>query len=139
LDPGEPNDVITPALNTRWESTVLHLCSEFRRQRNCRGICRGSETGLAKMFTMMNESRLETALEALPFRHVLMRTPWITQNKSTGRPFLAGKDGKRVRIIEHEDIRRMLMNMKSVTEGMRALMFKDLFPTGCRSYGNDEK
>jgi hypothetical protein len=38
-----------------------------------------------------------------------------------------GKKGDRVRIVEHVDVRRMLMNIKSVTEGMRALVFKAYF------------
>ncbi len=34
------------------------------------------------------------------------------------------KDGRRVRIVEHTDIRRMLMNIKALAEGMRALVYK---------------
>jgi hypothetical protein len=32
--------------------------------------------------------------------------------------------GERIRIVEHADIRRMLLNVKSLTEGMRALVYK---------------
>ena len=43
-----------------------------------------------------------------------------------GPPF-TDREADRVRIIEHEDVRRMLMNLKAGTEGMRAMIGKLFF------------
>lgn len=43
-----------------------------------------------------------------------------------GRPFGEAK-AERVPIIKHEDIRRMLLDMKAVTEGVRAMIFKGFY------------
>ncbi|HQM30724.1 MAG TPA: acyl-CoA dehydrogenase [Syntrophales bacterium] len=139
---GEHNDVITSGVEHKMGIHGSPTCVlNFGDNGKCRGILLGDvNTGLAKMFTMMNESRLETALEALAISACAYENSLdYAKIRVQGVPFMAGKDGKRVRIIEHEDVRRMLMNMKSVVEGMRALMFKTYYLLDVSLYGNDEK
>ncbi|MFA6412105.1 MAG: acyl-CoA dehydrogenase [Syntrophales bacterium] len=139
---GESNDVMTSGVEHKMGIHGSPTCVlNFGDQGHCKGILLGNEnTGLAKMFTMMNESRLETALEALAISACAYDNSLdYAKLRIQGVPFTAGKDGKRVRIIEHEDVRRMLMTMKSTIEGMRALMFKTYFLLDVALYGNDEK
>lgn len=138
----ESNDVSTSGVEHKMGIHGSPTCVlNFGDKGLCKGILLGNEnTGLAKMFTMMNESRLETALEALAISACAYENSLdYAKLRIQGVPFTAGKDGKRVRIIEHEDVRRMLMTMKSTIEGMRALMFKTYFLLDVALYGNDEK
>lgn len=74
--------------------------------------------GLAYMFTMMNHARQGVGLQGLA---VSERS--YQQALEYARERLQGtrKDGSRFPIIEFPDVRRMLMQMKSGTEAMRAL------------------
>ena len=77
-------------------------------------------TGLACMFTMMNDARQGVGLQGLAiseraYQHALSYAKERIQGTM--------KDGSRVAIIQHPDVRRMLMLMKSGTEAMRALTY----------------
>jgi len=139
---GNPNDVTTAGIEHKMGINGSPTCVlNFGDNDKCRGILLGEEnTGLAKMFTMMNESRLETALEGLGIASCAYENALeYAKMRIQGFPFTGGKGAKRVRIVEHEDVRRMLMNMKSVTEGMRALLFKTYFLLDVSLFGSDEE
>jgi alkylation response protein AidB-like acyl-CoA dehydrogenase len=77
--------------------------------------------GLACMFTMMNSARLGVGLEAVSiseraYQHALEFAVERVQGREPGH------DGS-VAIIEHPDVRRMLLTIKSETEAMRALAY----------------
>ncbi|MEL6478793.1 MAG: acyl-CoA dehydrogenase [Pseudomonadota bacterium] len=79
--------------------------------------------GLAQMFTMMNEMRIgvgmaASALALTGYLHALA----YAQDRNQGRP-LGAKDPAQpmVPIIEHTDIRRMLLQQKVWAEGAMAL------------------
>jgi alkylation response protein AidB-like acyl-CoA dehydrogenase len=77
--------------------------------------------GLEYMFTMMNFARLEVGNEGVAiaeraYQHALAYARDRVQGRETG-----SKSGERVAIIQHPDVRRMLMSMKSQVEAMRAL------------------
>jgi hypothetical protein len=74
--------------------------------------------GLAYMFTMMNHARQGVGLQGLAvseasYQHALQ----YAKDRIQG----SNKDGSRFSIIKFPDVRRMLMQMKSSTEAMRAL------------------
>ena len=74
--------------------------------------------GLAYMFTMMNHARQGVGLQGLAvseasYQHALEYAKERIQGTQ--------KDGSRYSIIKFPDVRRMLMQMKSSTEAMRAL------------------
>ena len=77
--------------------------------------------GLEFMFTMMNFARLEVGIEGVAiaeraYQHALE----YAKNRVQGRE-IGVKGGDRVTIINHPDVRRMLMSMKAQTEAMRAI------------------
>lgn len=79
--------------------------------------------GLEYMFIMMNAARFAVGLEGLSigeraYQKALSYAKDRVQGTEPGK-----KGGGRVTIINHPDIRRMLMNMKSQVEAMRALAY----------------
>jgi alkylation response protein AidB-like acyl-CoA dehydrogenase len=92
---------------------------------NSRAYMVGKESyGLPQMFQLMNEARMMVGLLSLAnsaqaYDHALA----YAKDRVQGAKITDRKSGA-VRIIEHEDIRRMLMTMKASTEGIRALIYK---------------
>jgi hypothetical protein len=88
---------------------------------------KGYSKGLAMMFHMMNESRIGTGhnsnSQAAAACYFAMQ---YATERIQGRPF-GVKNAERVPIIKHEDIRRMILNMKATVEGIRAMIFKGFY------------
>lgn len=79
--------------------------------------------GLRNMFTMMNNARLGVgqqgvALAEAAYQHALAYAKERVQGTKLG-----DTSNKRVAIIEHADVRRMLLTMKANTEAARALAY----------------
>ncbi len=77
--------------------------------------------GLSCMFTLMNHARLEVGLEGAAlsersYQDALDYARQRVQGKSA-------ETGEPTAIIGHADVQRMLMQMKSLTDAMRALCF----------------
>ena len=73
------------------------------------------------MFTMMNQARLEVGLEGLSVaERAYQHASTYARERVQGR--VIGADGPSP-IIEHPDVRRMLMTMKAYTEAMRGLIY----------------
>ncbi|MEM1261900.1 MAG: acyl-CoA dehydrogenase [Pseudomonadota bacterium] len=76
--------------------------------------------GLACMFTMMNHARLEVGLEGVGVgERALQAARTYANDRRQGSA--AGHDGQ-VPIVEHPDVRRMLLTMRALTEAGRALV-----------------
>jgi len=80
--------------------------------------------GLSSMFTMMNLERIVVGLQGLglseiAYQNALNYSKERKQGKSHSSKTKNGAD----LIIDHADIRRTLLNMKSIIEGERALSF----------------
>ncbi len=77
--------------------------------------------GLACMFTMMNNARLNVGIQGLAVseRAYQLASAYAKQRIQGGAP---GEKG-RVTIIHHPDVRRMLLVMKSLIEAMRAAAY----------------
>jgi 3-(methylthio)propanoyl-CoA dehydrogenase len=80
-----------------------------------------ANAGLSVMFIMMNAARLSVGVQGLAQseRALQAAVDWA-RNRLQGR--VAGKAAP-VAIIEHPDVKRMLLAMKSRTEAMRALAY----------------
>jgi len=84
----------------------------------------GKGRGIEQMFTMMNEERLNVAIQGLSAAsQAYFQAREYAKLRVQGTK-LTNPKGPKVRIIEHEDIRRMLMLQKSCTEAIRALILK---------------
>lgn len=131
---GERNDVALAGLNHKlgWRGTTNTLLNfgegkyPVGGKAGAVGYLVGSPgKGLACMFHMMNEARIGvgTAATMLGMAGYYASLEYA-KNRPQGRP--VGPEGKdaakpQVRIIEHADVRRMLLAQKSYAEGALAL------------------
>jgi alkylation response protein AidB-like acyl-CoA dehydrogenase len=79
--------------------------------------------GLEYMFIMMNAARLSVGLEgvAVAERSYQRALAW-SRERMQGKP-VGVQGAKTAPIIQHPDVKRMLLTMKSTTEAMRALAY----------------
>jgi 3-(methylthio)propanoyl-CoA dehydrogenase len=137
---GEPNDVFCAGIEHKMGihgSSTATL--NFGENNRCRGILLGEpNSGMAKMFQMMNEARIGCGMQSLGIAAAAYDTArFYAKEREQGPPF-TNRDSDRVAIINHEDVRRMLMRMKCGTEGMRALMSKLFFMADVAEHDPDE-
>jgi len=79
--------------------------------------------GLEYMFVMMNAARFAVGLEGLSIGERAYQKALSYAKERIQGTQIAQKGGARVTIINHPDVRRMLMTMKSQIEAMRALFY----------------
>ncbi|MGE5171439.1 MAG: acyl-CoA dehydrogenase [Rudaea sp.] len=78
--------------------------------------------GLEYMFVMMNQARFSVGMEGVGLsERAYQRAVAYARERVQGRPVGLDPSAKAGPIIEHPDIRRMLMTMRACTEAMRAL------------------
>ncbi|MFS1525532.1 acyl-CoA dehydrogenase [Microbulbifer sp. 2304DJ12-6] len=101
----------------------------FGAQGPCRGYLLGERenVGLLQFLTLMNQARISTGVYALgmassAYYNALSYASKRLQGKRFDQSFSPTAD--RVNIIEHADVQRMLLEMKSKVEGCRALIAK---------------
>ena len=140
---GERNDVYATALEHKLGIHGSPTCvMNYGEKDGAIAYLVGEEgRGLRNMFTMMNNARIGVgqqgvALSERAYQHALTYAEERVQGGKIG-----DRSGEDVAIIEHIDVRRMLMTMKAKTEAGRAL---SLYAGGMidrqnRSVDNDEK
>jgi alkylation response protein AidB-like acyl-CoA dehydrogenase len=124
----ETNDVACIGIEHKMGLKGSATCvMNFGENNTCKGYLIGEPgMGLAYMFDMVNIARMAVGLESVAFgANMYANCLAYAKERIQGTPF--GKKGDRVRIVEHSDVRRMLMNMKALTEGMRALVYRCYF------------
>lgn len=79
--------------------------------------------GIEYMFTMMNNARLAVGLEGVAIaERAYQRARAFAEDRTQGRG--TDRDNKdAVAIIQHPDVKRMLLSMRSQTEAVRALAY----------------
>ena len=81
--------------------------------------------GLACMFTMMNDARIGVACESVAIaERAYQQAVNYAKDRIQGR---TESSQSRVSIINHPDVRRMLLSMKSLIEVMRVLVYENTF------------
>ncbi len=125
---GAPNDVVCRGVEKKMGINASATCTlNFGDKGKCRGFLLGKEEskGMKMMFQMMNEARIGTGMQALSTASsAYLNAVAYARQRVQGKLFsdiATGKRGDSVAIIQHEDIRRMLLEMKAKVEGCRAL------------------
>jgi alkylation response protein AidB-like acyl-CoA dehydrogenase len=128
----EPNDVEATAVEHKMGlkgSATVALA--FGENNGCRGWLLGdyqAETGIgngmSQMFQMMNEERITTGNMALALAtNAYWNAAEYCKERIQGRPMTNPK-ADRTQIINHEDVKRMLLLNKATTEACRAIILK---------------
>lgn len=93
--------------------------------------------GLACMFTLMNHARLEIGLEGAAIsERSYQQALAYAQERIQGRD---PETGESTTIIGHPDVQRMLMQMKSLTDAMRALCYDSAMSHDLRGHADTEE
>ncbi|MXO55683.1 acyl-CoA dehydrogenase [Altererythrobacter gangjinensis] len=122
---GSKNDLRCVSLEHKLGINASPTCvMSYGDNGECIGELIGEENrGLAAMFTMMNNARINVGSQGVQIaERALQQAAYYAkdrvQSARAGSP-----DRAPVAIIEHPDVRRMLLRMKSLTEAMRALLY----------------
>ena len=125
---GEFNDVVCTGIEEKMGIHASSTCSlTFGGKGQCQGELLGQENkGMRAMFQMMNEARLGVGLQGFAMASsAYMYALDYAKERKQGKNLLSFMDpnASSVSIIEHPDVRRMLMFMKSYVEGMRSFIY----------------
>jgi len=121
--PGERNDLQVVSVETKLGIHASPTCvMSYGDEGGATGYLVGeANNGLACMFTMMNHARLEVGMQGVGIaERAYQRALAYAKERVQGN--VPGIEG-RVTIIHHPDVRRMLMQMRSLTEASRALAY----------------
>jgi len=121
--PGKRNDVVCSGIEHKMGIKGSPTCTlSFGDSGACVGYLMGEERqGMKIMFQMMNEARLDVALQGLgaassAYLHAVTYARGRVQGADAAK-----KGGGPVTIVKHPDVRRMLLWMKSHVEAMRMI------------------
>ena len=93
--------------------------------------------GLACMFTLMNHARLEVGLQGVALSERSYQDALAyAKDRVQGRNSQTGEPAK---IIEHADVQRMLMQMRSMTDAMRGLTYDGAYAHDFRVNGSSQE
>jgi hypothetical protein len=125
---GEPNDVTCTGVEEKMGIHGNATCSmSLGSKGKCRGMLLGEENkGMRSMFLMMNEARLLVGIQGFACASAAyMHAVNYARQRVQGRHLLnmIDKSAPSVPIIQHPDVRRMLLTMKAYVEGMRSLLY----------------
>jgi 3-(methylthio)propanoyl-CoA dehydrogenase len=119
--PGPANDVRCVSIEHKLGIHASPTCvMSYGDEGDCIGWLIGDEqAGMRAMFTMMNNARLNVGLQGVSIAEratqaALAYARQRVQGMREGRPAV---------IIEHPDVRRMLLRMKALTQASRALAY----------------
>ena len=98
------------------------------------------DKGLSAMFTMMNLERIVVGIQGLGLSEIAYQNSLAyAKERKQGKTNNSKSNNGADFIIEHADIRKSLLNMKSIIEGERALCFWLSQQTEVSLYHPDEK
>ncbi len=130
IDSGVPNDVSVASIEHKMGINGSATAAlNFGENDACVGELMGGveHAGMAQMFRMMNGARIGVALQGLGVASsAYLNALDYARERKQGAHITRWKDATapRVAIVEHPDVRRMLLDMKARVEGIRALIFK---------------
>jgi alkylation response protein AidB-like acyl-CoA dehydrogenase len=123
--PGDFNDVRVVSIEHKMGLHASPTCVlSFGDTDDCIGELIGGEYGgIRAMFTMMNNARLNVGLQGVQVAEAATQAAvgYALERVQSARAGSASKES--VRIVEHPDVRRMLLRMKAQTQAARALVY----------------
>ncbi|HEX6220834.1 MAG TPA: acyl-CoA dehydrogenase [Acidimicrobiia bacterium] len=125
-NPGERNDYKIVSLEHKLGIHASPTCviSFGDGGEGAVGYLIGDEmAGMRNMFTMMNAARIGVGMEGLALsERAYQHAVDYARDRVQGRP-IGSTSKESVAIVEHPDVRRMLLTMKANTEAMRCLLY----------------
>ncbi|MCF8029687.1 MAG: acyl-CoA dehydrogenase [Desulfohalobiaceae bacterium] len=125
---GEFNDIVCSGVEEKMGIHGSSTCTmNLGDKGRCKGMLLGRENkGMRQMFLMMNQARLLVGMQGLALAsNSYMNAVNYAREREQGRHLMnmADKSAPAVPLIQHPDVRRMLLNMKVYADGMRSLIY----------------
>jgi alkylation response protein AidB-like acyl-CoA dehydrogenase len=134
LPDGARNDLRCVSIEHKLGIHASPTCvMSYGDEGRCLGWLIGEETGgMRAMFTMMNNARLNVGLQGVSVAERATQAA-----VSYARQRIQGvREGRPAAIVEHPDVRRMLLRMKALTQAARALCYYAAGQTDRAGLGN---
>ena len=96
------------------DSCVAYLCGEENK-------------GMASMFTMMNNARLCVGQQGMAIGERAYQASVAYAGERVQSPAIDGPPGESVTIINHPDVRRMLMTQRGYVQAARAIQMRNIW------------
>lgn len=123
---GERNDIVCTGIEEKMGIHGSPTCSmALGSKGECRGTLLGDENkGMSAMFVMMNEARLLVGMQGFSFASAsYLNALNYARERVQGKHLERDKGAESIPILQHPDVRRMILTMKSYSEGMRSILF----------------
>ncbi|RHW17730.1 acyl-CoA dehydrogenase [Sphingomonas gilva] len=123
--PGAPNDVRVVSIEHKMGLHASPTCVlSFGDNGDCVGELIGPEHGgMRAMFTMMNNARLNVGLQGVQVAEAATQRAVAYARERVQSARASAPGAGPVAIVEHPDVRRMLVRMKAETQAIRALVY----------------
>ena len=123
--PGDFNDVRCVSIEHKMGIHASPTCvMSYGDHDDCVGWLIGEEQGgMRAMFTMMNNARLNVGLQGVSIAETATQAAVAYARERVQSAKAGSASRESVAIIEHADVRRMLMRMKALTQAARALAY----------------
>ena len=119
------NDIKAVSIEHKMGINASPTCVlAFGDEGDCVGELIGPEFGgMRAMFTMMNNARLNVGLQGVQIAEgATQKAIWFASERVQSAK-AGGPSRESVAIIEHPDVRRMVLRMKAGTQAIRALLY----------------
>jgi len=141
-NPGEPNDIKVVSLEHKLGIHASPTCvmSFGDEGDGAVGYLVGEEQqGMRNMFTMMNVARIGVGMEGVAITEgAYQKAASYARERVQGRA-IGSDDRQSVAIIEHPDVRRMLLTMKAYAEAMRCMLYLAAAEGDRMQHGEDQE
>src|SRR6056300_1076799 len=139
---GDRNEVKCLSIEEKLGIHASPTCvMEYGGDKGAIGYLVGEENrGLTYMFTMMNEARVWVGGQGLSCAvPALQGAAQYARDRVQGRPVgMSKEDAKNSTIMDHADVRRMLLTIKSYVDAMRYLMYDNQLMLDLEYFGEGE-
>ncbi len=123
--PGARNDLRVVSIEHKLGIHSSPTCvMSYGDNGECIGELVGAENaGLKAMFTMMNSARINVGSQGVQIAEAALQKAQAYAQERVQSARAGSPDKTPVAIIQHPDVRRMLLRMRALTEASRALLY----------------
>ncbi|MEM8798437.1 MAG: acyl-CoA dehydrogenase C-terminal domain-containing protein [Pseudomonadota bacterium] len=138
---GERNDLRCVSVEHKLGIHASPTCTmSYGDEGKCVGYLIGEENrGMACMFTMMNNARIGVGLQGVAISERAYQHALHFARERVQSPVFGSSDRSAKRIIDHADVRRMLLKMKSLAEACRAIVYRTAVAVDRAHQGHDDE